>query len=254
MDLKTTFLSIPYSTNIFEVFTHNDDTHKYLLKHCKHLGIKDENEYIFMTDQLSRNIKHDPILNTCLDILKHNLYLPYFKDKIEISHVINLIHQTQITDTSNKLVKNKKNIIRDIFDINEYSTILMRYHTTILSIIYETYMYHEVYKRSIYNNEDNNFYEDFTLYESETEQFIDILISSNDNKLDIILKDRSSLSELFENMTETTPYLKKDNKTITTSDLISGISYDTASPDFTENIIIQINNEIFELIPLSPLF
>lgn len=256
MDLKTTFLSIPDSTNIFEVFTHNDNTHKYLLKHCKHLGIKNENEYIFMTDQLSRTIKHDPILNTCLDILKHNLYLPYFKDKIEISHVINLIHQTQITDTSNKLVKNKKNITRDIFDINGYSAITMKHHIPILSILYEIYMYHEVYKRSVYNNKDDNFYENFTLYESETEQFIDILISSNDNKLDIILKDRSSLSELFENMTETTPYLKKDNKTITTSNLISGISYDTASPDFTENIVIQINNEIneiFELIPLSPL-
>lgn len=253
MDLKTTFLSIPDSTNIFEVFTHNDDTHDYLLKHCKHLGIKNENEYIFMTDQLSRTIKHDPILNTCLDILKHNLYLPYFKDKIEISHVINLIHQTQITDTSNKLIKNKKDIMRDIFDINGYS-VIMRYHTTILSILYEIYMYHEVYKRSIYNHENDNFYEDFTLYESETEQFIDILISSNDNKLDIIHKDRSSLSELFEDMTEITPYLKKDNKTITTSDLINGISYNTASPDFTENIIIQINNKIFELIPLSPLF
>ena len=254
MDLKTTFLSIPDSTNIFEVFTHNDDTHNYLLKHCKHLGIKNENEYIFMTDQLSRTIKHDPILNTCLDILKHNLYLPYFKDKIEISHVINLIHQTQITDTSNKLVKNKKNITRDIFDINGYSAIIMRYHTTILSIFYETYMYHELYTRSVYNNEDDNFYEDFTLYESETEQFIDILISSNDNKLDIIHKNRSSLLELFEDITEITPYLKNDNKIITTSDLIDGISYNTASLDFTENIIIQINNEIFELIPLSPLF
>lgn len=251
MSLKTTFLSIPDSTNIFEVFTHGDDTHKYLLKHCKHLGIKNENEYIFMTDQLPRTIKHDPILNTCLDILKHNLYLPYFKDKIEISHVINLIHQTQITDTSNKLIKNKKNITRDIFDINEHSamTIVMRYHTTILSILYETYMYHEVYKRSIYNNEDDNFYEDFTLYESETEQFIDILISSNDNKLDIIHKDKSSLLELFEDMIEITPYLKKDNKTITTSDLISGISYNTANPNFIENIVIQINNELFELSP-----
>lgn len=250
MNLKPTFLSIPNFNNIFEVFNHGDNINDYLIEHCKKLGIKNKDEYIFMTDQLPRIVQHDTILNTCLDILKHNLYLPYLQDKLKISHVINLINQTTIIDTSNPLMKNETKVVRDIFDIRSEDLVSWINCGPILSIIYETYMYHERYKHCETN--DTDFYTDLKLYNSKTEQFIDILISSDDSKLDIIYKSTDSILELSEEAELYTPNLKYDHQIITTTDIIKLIANNTSSPDFTENIFIQIDDMIFELSP--PLF